>query len=233
MKIVSATAFNRLKATVSHQFDFLDSMIGLQKYCPAIPLSFSQKRLVIIISGDRGLCGGYNHKIRQAALSFLEKFPESDVGYIGAKGVLKNKEGIFKETAQILKRWVNLVDLMAPLWPQYDKVYVVYTKFQSLYEQHVVVEEIGQFQDISDMHTDIINETSINILPLIYTAQVMKTLMNAQLCEFSSRMLSMDNATQNADKMITTLQKTSNKLRQASITKELSETVAGSSAIKL
>jgi F-type H+-transporting ATPase subunit gamma len=234
MKIVAATAFNRLKHNASPMFYFLESLIALSTQVQRPITSENNRRLLIVIGGDRGLCGGYNAAIRKKATQYLKDFPDAKVAYIGTKIVLKEYKGIFTETVQTLGQWTVLLDKLQPLWIQYGVIDIVYTVFQTLYDQQVTLISVipeGE-RPVRDLMPQIsvplLDETSIDIFPLIYTAMVMEAIVHAQLCEFSTRMLSMDNATQNAEKMIEALQLKINKMRQAMITKELSETMAGS-----
>lgn len=229
MKIVAATTFNRLKHQTIVKFDFLESLIALSIQARQPEKEKGQKHLLIIVGGDRGLCGGYNTTIRKNALQYLKEFPDIDVAYIGAKIILKEYKGVFSETIQHVQQWTSLFDKLSPVWDQYDHVGLIYTEFHNLYDQRVIRLSVYEPQPSSEtVRPVVLDETTTDILPLTYTAIVMKAIIHAQLCEFSSRMLSMDNATQNAERMIEELHLTINKMRQARITKELSETVSGS-----
>lgn len=232
MKIVAATAFNRLKHNVVPLFDFLTSLIDLSAHIQRPTTNIRNRRLLIVVGGDRGLCGGYNVAIRKKAIQYMKDFPDAEVAYIGTKIILKEHKGIFIDTVQHLSQWTVLLDKLQPIWTQYSSVDIVYTVFQTLYDQQVsLINIISEGQPIPDpmlQTLTITNETTVDISPLIHTAIVMEAIIHAQLCEFSSRMLSMDNATQNAEKMIGALHLKINKMRQAMITKELSETTAGS-----
>lgn len=230
MKMVAATAFNRLKHNAIPLFDFLSSLIDLSAHMQAATTDGNDQRLLIVIGGDRGLCGGYNAAIRKKAAQYLKDFPDAHVAYIGTKIVLKEHKGIFIETVHQLGQWPVLLDTLQPIWAKYGFVDIVYTVFQTLYDQQVTLGPVIRDRD-NEGGLDrgaILDETTIDIAPLIYTATVMQAIIHAQLCEFSSRMLSMDNATQNAEKMIAALHLKINKMRQAMITKELSETMSGS-----
>lgn len=223
MKIVAATAFNRLKCNTSSMFDFLESLIAVSSEIQNHMVETNKRRLLIVVGGDRGLCGGYNAAIRKKTIQYLKEFPEAEVAYIGTKIVLKECKGVFTETVQHLRQWTVLMDKLQPIWQQYRFIDVVYTAFHTLYDQQITIASIGNDGPGDD--SMILNETDTDISAVIRTAAVMKAIIYAQLCEFSSRMLSMDNATQNAEKMIQDLSLAINKMRQAMITKELAETV--------
>jgi|GEM_PF-4946069 len=229
MKIVAATAFSRLKQNVSVMFGFLDSLIDLSKQAKKSRSNTgSGRRLLIVIGGDRGLCGGYNTAVRKKASLYLKEFPAANVAFIGVKAVLKGQESIFSETIDDLRNWDVLSERLVALWDQYSAIDVIYTAFYSVYNQQVTLVSVYQsVEGAAVVQPEVLDETTIDILPAIYTATVMRAMINAQLCEFSSRMLSMDNATQNAEKMIEMLHLKINKMRQAMITKELAETVSG------
>jgi ATP synthase F1 gamma subunit len=233
MKIVAATTFNKLKHSMIAKFDFLESLSALSTQMQIRPSNANRRRLLIVVGGDRGLCGGYNTVIRKKAIQYLKDFPDAEIAFIGTKIILKEYKGIFTDTVQNLREWTVLLDKLQPIWEQYGTVDVVYTFFHSLYDQQVKLASvyssneppIQSFSPIENDNVIILNETTVDISPLIYTATVMQAIVHAQLCEFSTRMLSMDNATQNAEKMIQRLSLEINKMRQAMITKELSETV--------
>lgn len=227
MKIVAATAFNRLRHNAPSMFAFLQSLIALSTKSHTIDAK-NRRRLLIVVGGDRGLCGGYNTAIRKRALQYLKEFPDAEVAYIGTKVVLKEHKGLFTQTVQHLRQWTVLIDQLQPIWGQYGAVDIVYTVFQTLYDQQITLMPVYDGEPVLDDNATILDETATDIFPLIYTAIVMEAIIHAQLCEFSSRMLSMDNATQNAEKMIEALHLKINKMRQAMITKELSETTSGS-----
>lgn len=229
MKIVAATTFNRLKHNASSMFDFLESLIALSRQVQNHPVDTTERRLLIVVGGDRGLCGGYNTAIRKKAVQYLKEFPDAELAYIGTKIVLKEHQGLFVESVQHLGQWTVLMDKFQSIWAKYAHVDIIYTVFHTLYDQKLVVLPVILGSGVSRVAEDdraiTLDETTSDLYPLIYTAAVMKAIISAQLCEFSSRMLSMDNATQNAEKMIQTLSLKINKMRQAMITKELSETV--------
>lgn len=227
MKMVAATTFNRLKYNTPSMFDFLQSLTALPVQSRTIDVK-NDRRLLIVIGGDRGLCGGYNSAIRKRAVRYLKEFPDAEVAYIGTKIVLKEYKGIFTQTVQHLKQWTVLTNQLQPLFGQYKFVDIVYTVFQTLYDQKITLKSVVNAKPVMNDSAVILDETAIDVFSLIYTATVMEAIVHAQLCEFSSRMLSMDNATQNAKQMIETLHLKINKMRQAMITKELSETMSGS-----
>ena len=230
MRIVAATSFNRLKQQTSQMFDFLDSFINISTRIQRNEHEKNAQRLLIVVGGDRGLCGGYNASIRKKTAQYLKDFPDAKVAFIGVKVALKDCDILFSETVRHLRQWTVLTDKLNPIWAQFAIIDIIYTSFNSLYDQKIVLMPVVEAfsKNEESVSGALLDETSIDIFPLVYTAFVMKAIIQAQLCEFSSRMLSMENATQNAEKMIDNLYLTINKMRQAMITKELSETVSGS-----
>jgi len=123
-----------------------------------------------------------------------------------------------------------------------DIVYIIYNEFKSIIQQKTVFEQllpIKPFDEKDDQQENVeyIYEPDkvgiINsLLPKHLNAQMWKSLLESYAAELGARMTAMDMATENAKELIRTLQITYNKVRQASITKEIIEIVSGANALK-
>ena len=100
----------------------------------------------------------------------------------------------------------------------------MHTQFNTLNDQPIVQQELNAIEKTDDLMY-VLNETSENLYVISQLAKLMLCIVHSSLCEQSTRMMSMDNATKNANDMIEDLKLTCNKVRQAMITRELSETV--------
>lgn len=133
---------------------------------------------------------------------------------------------------------------------KYDKVEVIYNEFKSVMQQKIVIEQLFPIPSIlpaeggsqltshdSQLTTDYIYEPSSKqiidaLIPKHLNFQIWRVLLESNASEQGARMTAMDNATTNARDLISSLQLSYNKARQASITKELLEIVSGAEALK-
>ncbi len=122
----------------------------------------------------------------------------------------------------------------------FDAVFLIYNEFKSVMTQKVVVEQLLPIkpEDTTDDHQagEFIFEPNkqalLDRLPAMYVElEVYRALLESVASEFGARMTAMDNATKNADEMIDTLTLQANRARQAGITKELLEVMAGAAGL--
>jgi F-type H+-transporting ATPase subunit gamma len=210
----------------------------------------------VVVTTDKGLCGGLNTNVLRAVTSQLKDLQAqgqtAEVVAIGNKGLgFMNRIG-----AKVVSSVTGLGDtphldkLIGPVKTLLDAytegrvnaVYVCYTKFINTMKQESVVEKLlplnaGDLQgDTSGRDWDYIYEPDapavIDELLLRYVeAQVYQAVAENMASEQSARMVAMKAATDNAGSVISELKLVYNKTRQAAITKELSEIVAGAAAV--
>jgi F-type H+-transporting ATPase subunit gamma len=210
---------------------------------------------VMVLTSDRGLCGGFNSNLSRHAQHFLgdqeAKKNNVTLSVIGKKGqsffksrhipmakVYSDLSGkiSYAKAAEIAK------DLVEPFeQEELDIIYLVYNEFKSAISQQVVVEQILPIQPLE--LTDEMNavdylyepsegEVLAKILPEYVETQVFRALLESEAGEQGARMTAMDSATNNATDLIHQLTLSMNKARQAQITKEISEIVGGAEALK-
>jgi len=216
-----------------------------------------ERALVVLMTADRGLCGGFNASVSKEAERFIRQnkqgFSAIDLMIIGRKGrdFLKNRVGdnITKvhenittdatyKTAQLIGQ--EVVDAYCE--EKYDAVYVIYNAFQSAIVQIVTVERILPIQP---QETEEVYEASLDylyepnqgavlsqLLPKMVEVQIFRGLLESNASEQGARMSSMDSASRNAAEMIDKLTLQYNRARQAAITKELMEIISGAESIK-
>lgn len=220
----------------------------------------SDKVLLLVISSDKGLCGSYNTNINRLALQYFRKREgegkETDIVVVGRKsrGFLAARGYSFKDEFLevygkidfLLAQKIAELVMKAYLDEGYDEVQVITTKFKSILSQTAEMDRLlplaPPVPDAVDAEgepvvADYIYEPSVDgvltsILPRHITVQVFRALLDAEASEFGSRMTAMDNATRNAGEMIDSLTLQMNRARQASITTELLEVIAGADALK-
>jgi len=215
------------------------------------------RALIVLMTADRGLCGGFNANVSKEAERMIRRnelgFDDFDLMIIGRKGrdFLKNRVGdkIVKvhenitseatyKTAQLIGQ--EIVDDYSE--EKYDAVYVIYNAFQSAIVQNVTVERV---LPIEPKESETVQENSIDylyepsrvevlsqLLPKMVEVQIFRALLESNASEQGARMSSMDSASRNAAEMIDKLTLQYNRARQAAITKELMEIISGAESIK-
>lgn len=217
----------------------------------------TDRALVVLMTADRGLCGGFNANVSKEAERFIRSnkqgYADIDLMIIGRKGrdFLKSRVGdnITKvhedittdatyKTAQLIG--VEIVDAYSE--EKYDAVYVIYNAFQSAIVQIVTVEQVLPIQpkeaeDVQEGTVDYLYEPDraevlSQLLPKMVEVQIFRALLESNASEQGARMSSMDSASRNASEMIGKLTLQYNRARQAAITKELMEIISGAESIK-
>jgi F-type H+-transporting ATPase subunit gamma len=205
---------------------------------------------LVVISADRGLCGAYNTNILRQTLEFLDKNSgrKVELNILGKRArdfFRRRPYAIRHEAINILQKpsFADAAAIAKDLIEAFskgekDQVWLVYNEFKSVVQQRVVVEQLLPIQrleqiDDSDRLEYIYDEPPemifANLLPRHVEAQVFRALLEAAASEQGARMAAMEAATNNAGEMIEDLTLYANKVRQASITRELIEVVSGAS----
>jgi F-type H+-transporting ATPase subunit gamma len=206
---------------------------------------------LVVISADRGLCGAYNTNILRQAMEFLEKNSgrKVELNILGkrARDFFRRRPfAIRHEAINVLQKpsFADAAAIAKDLIDEFsrgekDQVWIVYNEFKSVVQQRVVVEQLLPIQrlehiDNTDRLEYIYDEPPEkifgNLLPRHVEAQIFRALLEAAASEQGARMAAMEAATNNAGEMIEDLTLYANKVRQASITKELIEVVSGASS---
>ncbi|MCW8901310.1 MAG: F0F1 ATP synthase subunit gamma [Gammaproteobacteria bacterium] len=208
----------------------------------------------IVISSDRGLCGGLNNNMFKAALSSMKEWQDKNVDIdlctIGTKstGFFKRINDL-KASATHLGDSPSVTDLIGTVKVmldaydngEIDRLYVVYNRFVNTMTQEPTVLQmlpVTQAEEDKELvhHWDYIYEPDAKVvldglLVRYIESQVYQGVVENIACEMAARMVAMKAASDNAGDLIGDLQLVYNKARQAAITQELSEIVAGASAV--
>jgi F-type H+-transporting ATPase subunit gamma len=215
------------------------------------------KVLLVVISANRGLCGGFNSNIVKAIIDLAtHKYgAQRQQGnlhmlMIGKKGaeVLRSKGfGKWPARNELIDKPAfstveNAADLLMDQFIQgeYDRIELIYNQFKNAASQLVTVEQFLPVQPVeaSDKHQpNFIFEPGLDylvtrLMPEALKIQFFKALLDSQASEHGARMTAMHQATDNATEMIRDLTLEYNKARQAAITSELIEIVSGAEALK-
>lgn len=212
------------------------------------------RTLLVVISADRGLCGSFNTNVVKSAAKFLAD-PPADAGremalaLVGRKSrdffhrkgfdVRYEEVGLFQQVKWSHARAIANTCISEFTDGRVDTVYLVYNEFKSIMTQRVVVERLLPIPRLEipadSAATDYLFEPDpdqllASLLPFHVAVQINRALLESSAAEHAARMTAMDAATRNAKEMVDRLTLYMNKVRQASITREIIEIVAGAQA---
>lgn len=269
MKMVAAARLRRAQENIINAKPYSKKIAEMLQNLLNIEKNFSNplfaerevKRIaLIVVTSDRGLCGGFNmNVIRKAEELAKDEFANYNhdgnlVLYcIGKKGndyftkrpynVVGSYPGIFSHL-----KFEFASGLIKELTAKYisgeiDKVLVVYNEFKSVIQQKTTVEQLFPIKPFEAKNDETVQDVNYiyepdkakiigALLPKHLNAQMWTTLLDSYAAELGARMTAMDMATENAKELIRSLNLTYNKVRQASITKEILEIVSGANALK-
>ncbi|MCX7344079.1 MAG: ATP synthase F1 subunit gamma [Proteobacteria bacterium] len=254
MKMVASAKLRRLQERVLFGNNFLKSLneigcsIGKAGHDAEMPNMWLSEHgkydLIIIFGAEKGLCGGfYNNQLRQANKA-LEKSPNAHLIVFGTKTIdaLKvHSEKILPIKIDLthpkMYTFLAIAKIIEPLKikGEVGSIHVIGSSFKNVLVQNPYSKILCPFEfESSDKHTDrTIFEPSADVfLPYFFTQYLAVSLHQCWLetlaGEMASRMTAMDNATRNAKDMISDLSLLYNRSRQAKITTELNEIIAGS-----
>ena len=220
-----------------------------------------QNYIVVPVSADRGLCGGFNSSINRETFKLVKSL-EGDGKKVQLMPVGKKSRDFFNRVMkdQIIESFVdlnvsstgyesalNISNKLQELYfdGKFDKCILVFNKFKSAISQEVTQQQLIPL-DVSNSEKEEEKENSSNaiydyepdeetilkdLLPKNVSIQIFKVLLESDAGEQGARMAAMDNATRNAGEMIDSLTLKYNRTRQAFITKELIEIISGAESI--
>jgi len=204
--------------------------------------------LLVLITGDKGLAGAFNTNLNKAAMKFAAERPNAQVSWvlIGRKG----RDFFRKRTVKAIGEHINLAAKVrfedtAAIANQtmelfrkeeIDAVYLLYNEFKSVSTQRVFLSRVlpaelpEQAAPMDYIYEDPPAEMLDVLLPKYVEMEFYRALLESAAAEHAARMTAMDAATSNASEMIDKLTLYMNRVRQASITKEIIEVVSGAAA---
>ncbi len=266
MKMVAAAKLKRAQDRVTAARPFaqkmsvvlgnLSSKIGDDFSSPLLNERGDSKYLVVVVSADKGLCGGFNANLIKAVQSFMREqeatiemmpvgrkardffkrrdvvFVEEYVGLTGS-GTVKHEDAVAIAN-NVIKTFVEDESI--------DKVFLAFTEFRTVLSQKPVIEQllpIARVEDDGESATAqaeyIYEQPAADIfgklLPKQIETQIYRAMLESVASEQGSRMTAMDSASKNAGELIDSLTLNMNRIRQAAITKEIIEVVSGAAAL--
>lgn len=215
-----------------------------------------KRSVLLVLTANRGLCGGYNASVLRQTLSHLrtlrERGTEVSLEVSGKRGIkflnfqrvaiaqsythFEDKTS-FADVEVLASRYVD--DYIAG---RIDRLDVAYTRFESASKQFAVVESILPIASLSGVASSgsgeidyeflpSAEEILAEIVPAAFRAKLFKCFLDSIVSEQIARMVAMKGATENADEMAGSLKQQYNRARQAGITSELPEIIGGAAAL--
>lgn len=216
---------------------------------PLLEVRQEGKRLLLVIAADKGLAGAYSSNAFKEAVSQVEDKADTEIVAVGRK----TREYFVNRSYTVVSDYIGFSER-----PKYDnakaiandiiarfqsgevkEVYMVYTRFVSAISCVPETVKLLPFGQLSQdgPHAEYIYEPNAAdvlgyLLPQYLVTTIYAALLQAAASELSSRMNAMSNATDNAQELIAKLDLHYNKVRQAGITREITEIVGGAEALK-
>lgn len=212
---------------------------------------------LLVITSDKGLCGAFNTNILKVAQKEIDRLNSEGLkvvlSVVGRKGrdYFKRRDFTIKDIwtgisgklqyshAQMIAQEI----INAYVTEAVDEFIIIFNEFKSVVSQRVVINRllpIGKIESLPTEQPKFIPftyeprapELFKMLLPIYIEIQIYRALLESQAAEEAARMTAMDNATKNCDELIKKTTLIANKVRQASITKELMDIVGGVEALK-
>ncbi|NGZ98195.1 MAG: ATP synthase F1 subunit gamma [Nitrospira sp. WS110] len=270
MKMVAAAKLKRSQDRILAARPYAHKMRGVlsnlsqrvnRSSHPLLQKREGKKIEVLVITSDRGLCGGFNGNIVRKSSEFVRQCEARGL-QVNLSLVGRKSRDYFRRRAwPIRQEWTGIfdklsfehaLDIGADLTDHFvngtfDELYVVYNEFKSAIQQRVIVEKlfpIDAQEEFSSAPSEGLSgggsylyepdEAALlsALIPKHFQVQTYRILLESAAAEHGARMAAMDGATRNAGQLIKKVTLYYNKTRQAAITKELMDIVGGAEALK-
>ena len=264
MKMVSAAKLRRAQESVvaarpyaGKLSEVLQSLAGSVEgdVHPLLEKREAKKLLLVVITSDRGLCGGFNGNLCKAAERYIKdvkgEFEQISLMTVGRKGyeALRNRHTVAKNFPNVLaKPNYQTAAMLANevidgyLAGEFDQVILLFNSFRTVMSQDITFQQLlpvePQVTTMADeapveyIYEPSVAELLAEILPKNIEVQIFKAMLESVAAEHGARMTAMDSASKNANEMIGKLTLQYNRARQAAITTELMEIISGAESIK-
>ncbi len=268
MKMVSAAKLRKAQHQIQNMRPYAVTLKGIiadiaatQKVSHPLMIKKANPKtvLLVVLTSDRGLCGGFNSGITKFAERYIaenkSRFEKIDFIFIGKRGIdyfarkgVKPVESFIKLDKDISFEFAHTIaeKLISQFEKgHYEEIRLIYNEFKSAISQKVVCETIlpveidvnsfntGESKIAADMIFDPSPELIIeDLLKKNFNLQVFRAMAESVASEHGARMTAMENASNNARDMINKLTLNYNKARQEKITTELTEIVSGAESLK-
>jgi F-type H+-transporting ATPase subunit gamma len=218
---------------------------------PLLQVRPEKKALLVVVTADRGLCGGFNGNLIKKAVSFIRENEQVEFSFdlVGRKGrdfFKKRYQNVVGEMVGIFMKspaYNDAMELSKRVMERYasgevDAVYLAVNEFKSVMAPNISLTkilplEVPKDAGVSDyIYEQDPGELLGTLLPRYVEVQMYRALLESAAAEHAARMTAMDSASSNASDVIDALTLHMNRVRQAAITKEIIEIVSGASALE-
>jgi F-type H+-transporting ATPase subunit gamma len=269
MKMVAAAKLKRSQDRILAARPYAHKMRGIlsnlsqrvnRSAHPLLQRREGKKIEVLVVSSDRGLCGGFNGNIVRKSAELVRQYEAQgftvNLSIVGRKG----RDYFRRRTWPIRQEWTGVFDKLSFehaidvggdltdnfVKGTFDELYVVYNEFKSAIQQRVIVEKLFPVDAAAEFGAAL-SEGAVGggylyepdeaellnaLVPKHFQVQAYRILLESAAAEHGARMGAMDGATRNAGQLIKKTTLHYNKTRQAAITKELMDIVGGAEALK-
>ena len=267
MKMVAAAKLKRAQDRViaarpfahkmSEVLTGLSSKVADELSHPLLDPRGDEKYLVVLVSADKGLAGGFNANIIKATQAFLNEnsAKSTELVAVGRKG----RDFFKRRTVEMTDEYIGLtgsgqvnlqdaLDIARRIIQRFtedtsiDKVFLVYTEFRTVLSQTPMIEQVLPVPRVTETAGEAGSQAEYiyeqpaaeifgKLLPRQVETQLYKAMLESVASEQGSRMTAMDAASKNAGELIDSLTLNMNRIRQAAITKEIIEVVSGAAAL--
>ena len=262
MKLVSAAKLSKAQGRIANFKPYSSELDSTVRMASSLVENYTheylkenteaKKSILLVVSSEKGLCGGYNSQLFKKVMNFSSSVSEKvEYQFVGKKVMsLLKREGISGskrfEFDKADPTFDEVKSIASELSERFIKgeianVYLAFNSFVSAIEFNSEVKKLlpmtASAGGVSlDTTKDFIYEPSAasildNLIPEVLNTTLFSCILDGIAAEHGSRMTAMDNATNNSKDMIKNLTLTANKLRQAAITTELTEIVSGAESL--
>ena len=257
MKMVSAAKLRKAQQKLNAARPYARQLQGVLERLAQAPVDVIhpllkkrpvQKVVYVVITSDRGLCGGYNANLIRKTAGLIAETPQDvKLVTVGRKGrdffrrgkieflaefVALGDEPSYSQAKEIAQEVMRIYEQ-----GEADEVYLMYTEFVSAINSRptqvklLPIEKPEGKQSKQYIFEPSPDEILTSLLPKYVETQVFRSILEGKASEQGARMSAMSSATDNAKDMIDRLSLAMNRARQAAITKEISEIVGGAAAL--
>lgn len=269
MKLVSAAKMRRAQDAVVNSRAYaagvkllLNEVISTARQLeiahPLMQVAPEVKRiLLLVIGGNRGLCGGFNSGLNKAVEAFIKE-KQKEIPDVAIDSILLGRKPAehYRRMKRECSSSYETLSEDPNKWPveeickkleedfiagKFDEVHLIFTEFKSAMTQRPKVTKILPFALESSEEVESngltlfepsASEVFMAVIPRILRVRILQAGLDSKASEHASRMAAMDSATKNAGELIDNLRLTYNRLRQTGITMELLDIVGGAEALK-
>lgn len=265
MKLVSAAKLAKAQAKIVGLKPYVNELEETIRTVSALTNEYEHEyfkqndnnnAVMLVISSDKGLCGGYNSYLVKEVRKFIADNQDQNLKffYIGKKAkeviekeVNSGKHYIFEKAEPNYDEVKDVAEELSHLFTtgEVGKVYIAYNTFLSAISNEPVIKQVLPLKHNEEKENELKEEYPFDfkyepspegiletLIPEVFATSIQTAIYDAIAAEHGARMSSMDNATKNCKEVIRTLTLQMNKLRQAAITTELIEVVSGAESLK-